>query len=315
MPAQGNAVVLTALGLEYDAIREFLEGIHPVSPVSGTQYETGTITGKEWSWQVTIARIGEGNTNAAVHCERVIRAFHPHVVLFVGVAGSLRRDSVRLGDVVVASRVAVYQGGKDGDRFRARAQTFECSHVMGQVAGKLSQRAHRGQWLRRLGVVPDPVPEVHLKPIATGDVVIDGEDGWARRLIEEHYNDAVAVEMESAGLLLAAHANGDLSAGVIRGISDLTVGKHQADSAGWQDRAARHAAGFGVELLAQLDPRQIPTWRDQAQWDHQRRHEEAARHPSGSSVNISGASIRYASGDYTEQTINYNYNGGSSGRP
>jgi adenosylhomocysteine nucleosidase len=115
MPAQGNAVVLTALGLEYEAVREFLDGVRPVPPLSGTQYETGSVTGEEWSWQVTIARIGEGSANTALHCERVIRAFQPHVVLFVGVAGSLRSGSVRLGDVVVATRVAVYQGGKDGE--------------------------------------------------------------------------------------------------------------------------------------------------------------------------------------------------------
>jgi hypothetical protein len=163
--------------------------------------------------------------------------------------------------------------------------------------------------------MPDPAPQVHLKPIATGDVVIDGEDGWTRRLIDEHYNDAVAVEMEGAGLFLAAHANGDLSAGVIRGISDLTVGKQQADSAGWQDRAARHAAGFGVELLAQLDPRQLPAWRDRAEKADQGRREGPSEDPSGASVNLSGASIRYANRDYQEQTINHNYYGGSSGRP
>jgi hypothetical protein len=222
---------------------------------------------------------------------------------------------VRLGDVVVATRVAVYQGGKDGERFRARPRTFECSHVIGQLAGRLAQRTYREQWLRRLAVVPDPAPEVHLKPIATGDVVIDGGGGWTRQLIDEHYNDAVAVEMEGAGLLLAAHANGGLSAAVIRGISDLTSGKQLTDSAGWQDRAARHAAAFAVELLAQLDPRQLPGWKEQAEPSGKPRREEPDGGPSGASINLSGASIRYAGRDYYEQTSNYNSPGSQPSPP
>jgi nucleoside phosphorylase len=307
---QGTAVVLTALGLEYEAVRELLEGVHPAPPRRGTQYETGSVAGGEWTWQVTIARIGEGNAVTALQCERVIQAFQPHLVLFVGVAGGLRPGSIRLGDIVVATRVALYQGGKDSDQFRARPRTIECSHVIEQLAGRLAQRAYRERWLRRLGVGPDQGPSVHLKPIATGDVVVDGEGSWTRHLLDAHYNDAVAVEMEGAGLLLAAHANDDLTAGVIRGISDLTAGKQQADSAGWQDRAARHAAAFGIELLAQLDPRQLPSWKEPSGETGRERREESAADPSSASgkVAVTG-SLRYAEGDYHEQVINYNYGG------
>jgi nucleoside phosphorylase len=315
MRPQGRAVVLTALGSEYEAVREFLEDVGPAPPhARGTRYETGTVAGAGWDWQVTVGQVGEGIANAAIHCERVIDTFTPHLVLFVGVAGSLRPDSVRLGDVVVATRVVHFQGGKDGDRFRARPRAFESSHHIEQLAMQLRQTAHRDGWLRRLGVMPERPPEVHLKPIASGDVVVDGERSKSRRLLDEHYNDAVAVEMEGVGLLHAAHLNDRVTAGVVRGISDLTLDKRRSDQAGWQERAARHAAAFTVELLAQLDPSSLPDWSSQPgrPAGGERARPAATEGPGQSARRPATTSNRHAGRDYFERsTVIHHYHGAS----
>jgi hypothetical protein len=99
---------------------------------------------------------------------------------------------------------------------------------------------------------------VHLKPVLAGEVVIDSRESRLYKFLRTHYNDAVAVEMEGVGLANAAHAAGGLPAMVVRGISDRAGQKTQTDAAGWQPCAAERAAAFAVELLATLNPNDLP---------------------------------------------------------
>jgi nucleoside phosphorylase len=57
--------------------------------------------------------------------------------------------------------------------------------------------------------------------------------------------------MESSGFLRATRAR-SIDALVVRGISDLVGSGSKSDTAGWQERAARHASAFAFELLAKL---------------------------------------------------------------
>src|SRR2546425_4639065 len=60
--------------------------------------------------------------------------------------------------------------------------------------------------------------------------------------------------MEAGGVLKAIHANGNIPALVIRGISDLLDNKAAADASGSQERAAQHVSAFAFEVLARLNP-------------------------------------------------------------
>jgi 8-oxo-dGTP diphosphatase len=94
---------------------------------------------------------------------------------------------------------------------------------------------------------------VHFKPIASGEVVLDSRKSPTAHLLHHFYNDAVAIDMEGAGMARASQLNHSLPALVIRGISDRTDGlKGNADAAGWQERAAEHAAAFAVALAAEI---------------------------------------------------------------
>lgn len=71
--------------------------------------------------------------------------------------------------------------------------------------------------------------------------------------LRRRYSDAIAVEMESAGIAHAGHLNRAYPTLTIRAISDAANGtKSVTDAAGWQARAAANAAAFAASLIEHL---------------------------------------------------------------
>ena len=247
------AVILTALLVERRAVRahlsDFQEEVHP----QGTIYDWGKFASPTGMWDVGIVEIGAGNPRAAMEAERAIAHFNPDVILFVGVAGGIKDKDVALGDVVASTKVYGYESGKAEHTFKPRAE-------IGRSAYSLEQRARAeaesGDWLKRLSVT-EPIPRVFVAPIAAGEKVISSTKSEVFQFLRSNYGDAVAVEMEGFGFLEAARANQQVSAMVIRGISDLIDNKAKVDKAGYQEIAARHASAFAFELLAKLQPNAI----------------------------------------------------------
>jgi len=243
-----EVVILTALDHEFKAVRTHLRGPQTLRHPEGTLFETGRAGGSGRS--IAVARTGQGNTPTALIAERAIVMFRPRALLFVGVAGGLRSD-VALGDVVVATKVYAFHGGKtESGQFLPRPQVWEAPHGLEQLAGYL---AGIGEWTRRL-TCEHHEPRVHLKPIAGGEVVVNCRSGETAEHLRRHFNDAVAVDMESVGVACAGHLNASLPVLSIRGISDLADGsKEVTDRAGWQVDAAAHAAAFALDLATSMD--------------------------------------------------------------
>jgi nucleoside phosphorylase len=243
------AVILTAIPVEYVAVRAHLtnlqEEIHP----EGTIYERGSFLSNGQLWQVGIVEIGAGNAEAAVETKRAIDYFKPSVVLFVGVAGGIK--DVALGDVVAATKVYGYESGKVVEEsFQPRPNTSLVSYRLEQRA---KAEARKEDWLQRIGEsIPTPKPRAFTGAIAAGDKVVASTNSDVYKLLRSNYGDALAVEMESHGFLKAVRANPEINALIIRGISDLIDGKSNADAAGSQEKAARHASAFAFEILAKL---------------------------------------------------------------
>ncbi|MDG6101405.1 5'-methylthioadenosine/S-adenosylhomocysteine nucleosidase [Dactylosporangium aurantiacum] len=240
-------VVLTALNLEYQAIRDQLVRTHVHRHRAGTRFEVGTLAGGRC--RIALALVGKGNNPAAVLAERAMAEFDPQAVLFVGVAGSLW-PGIALGDVVVATHVYAYHGGtSEDDGLKARPRVWEVPHEPDQIARHL---ARDGGWARRLPPTV-PVPPVHFGPIAAGEVVQDSAVAAHAVWVRQHYNDALAIEMEAAGVAQAGHLNRSLPVVVVRGISDMADGtKTATDGVNWQPRAVANAAAFAVALAEQL---------------------------------------------------------------
>lgn len=247
-------VILTALELERRAVGERMACVSAHRLDSGTRFEVGYV-GNDPSRRIALAAIGVGTGSAAAITALAIAEFRPAAVLFVGVAGGLRAW-LALGDVVVATRVYSYQGGRvDPGRVLGRPRSWDAAHDLEQTARHVSRRVH---WYTG----PQPAPSVHFDPIAAGDAVLNDRDSALARWLQEHYNDAVAVEMESSGVAQAGHLLHSTPTLTIRGISDFADGAKQVtDDGGSQSLAAGNAAAFACTLASQLAAEQDTTTR------------------------------------------------------
>lgn len=255
MEPQADVVILTALVVEFEAVsallREKSQLVHP----EGTRFVKGTLPGAAGT--VAVARIGPGNLTSAVATERSREWLHPRALLFVGVAGGLKPEA-ELGNVVVATKIYHLHPGKETPAgFTARPVPGAVSHELEQAAGMALGSKSWQAW------VPEAVrttwraagPQVLFQPIIAGEVVLNSSDTPLRDQIKFHYGDAVAIEMESAGVARAADFSRNLQIITLRGISDhADAGKADADASGSQYRASAHAAAAMAAVVCELLP-------------------------------------------------------------
>lgn len=248
---QGRAVILTALRVEYQAVRAHLNDLREET-YRGMVYERGMFTIGQRSWEVGIAEIGAGNAGAALEADKAITHFQPDIIFFVGVAGGIK--DVTIGDVVVADKVYGYESAKLKDGMvLARPNVGESSYALIQRA---RAEARKTDWLQRTQHCDhslNPHPQIHIGAIAAGEKVVADIRSDVYQFLYRYFNDTLAVEMEGRGLLQAAHGNEPVQALVIRGISDLIENKSEADKRGTQELASCYASAFAFEILAKLD--------------------------------------------------------------
>jgi adenosylhomocysteine nucleosidase len=239
-------VILTAMNLEYKAVQARLPDTTVQTHPKGTRFEVGHLGNSDV--RVALALVGKGNQPAAVITERAVSHFNPVAIIFVGVAGALQ-PHLALGDVVVANPVYAYHGAtSEDDRTTARPRTWELSHRAHQIAAHVERDV---DWARQLPEGNEP--RVHFGPVAAGEIALYSGAADVRRWLREHYNDALAVEMEAAGVAQAGHLNDGLPAIMVRGISDFgDHTKSATDREGWQPRAVASAAAFASALAASL---------------------------------------------------------------
>src|SRR6266511_1760453 len=202
MPNLHCAIILTALRVEYLAVRKHLINIEEAVHPQGDVYETGIFEGENRQWKVGIVEIGAGNPGAAQATERAIEYFKPEVAFFVGVAGGIK--DVSLGDVVAATKAYGYESGKEKTKFLPRPDVGQSTHRMVQRA---RAEGRKENWFKRLGYQVSTTPTVHVGPIAAGEKVIASTQSKVFEFLRSNYGDALAVEMEGRGFLQATHAH------------------------------------------------------------------------------------------------------------
>ena len=239
-----DILVVTALGLEFQAVEELLIQVEDLRHPTGAYYKRGTFSA-EPGFSVAIVECGPGNVNAAQETERALPFFTPKYVFFVGVAGGIK--DVNIGDVVVSSEVIHYEGGKATEVYKPRLSSIRGSYELVSLAKLIARDA---RWQHRIS---DGVSnfKADVKPIAAGEQVVASQRSVVYEILSTYVSQAIAVEMEGFGVLAPLDAHGAKGI-VIRGISDLLENKENADASGSQPLAARNAAAFFAEMLTSL---------------------------------------------------------------
>lgn len=263
-----TVVILCAIGDELTQLRRQMElhGDVTENPqADGAVYLTVDFAGAAVDWTVHAAMTEQTNAAAASGAASAVMTYRPHIILFVGIAGSVA-DDVQLGDVVAADVVVDYEVGKAKPAKGNQPSVYEPRPLQQRSSFGLLQWAGivrtDSRWRERI-VEYNPKligePNVHTEPIAAGSKVVADSESDVAQLIRQTAPRAVAVEMEGAGFLGAVHRFSDVDGLLVRGISDLVDGKSQSDGEGWRHQAVANASAFVFELLARYKPAPKPT--------------------------------------------------------
>ncbi|MBC2902551.1 substrate-binding domain-containing protein [Streptomyces cupreus] len=241
-------MIFTALPVEYEKVERHLKAAGatrsgPDELDGGTRAAVYELSGRV-PWRVYLAKTGTGNTTTATAVSSWLAKVQPEAAFFVGIAAG-RKDAVPR-DVVISETVYEYQRGKQSEQgFHARPRSWE---PPGEVLSTAEQVADE--------LTPLITGSIHVKPIASGDTVIDSPYAPEHRIIRTHYEDTAAIETEGAGFARAvqSRASTGLKWLLIRGISDLADGdKKGLEAADGQKDAALNAAHVAVRILLALD--------------------------------------------------------------
>ncbi|PHN02322.1 5'-methylthioadenosine/S-adenosylhomocysteine nucleosidase family protein [Flavilitoribacter nigricans] len=246
-----KVVILSPLHLELQACMEHFSDVRSISKGAynyfTAQHETNYTT-----LDLIFRETGAGLQAVSQETERAIRDWEPTVVLLVGIAGSIKDAGI--GDLVIASKAYGYDAGKETEKgYVARPDVVPTTPLMLELAKKVK---HDKQW-QRFATGTGYTPEIYFGPIAAGDKVVAFTGSKTYEIIKTHFNDTLAVEMESIGFAKICLHYPLIQCLNIRGISDQVDGKSHADAGGSQPKAAAVAAAFMRGFIDELDPVQF----------------------------------------------------------
>ncbi|GAB3719465.1 hypothetical protein GCM10027592_63030 [Spirosoma flavus] len=240
-----KVLIITALGLEFKAVEEYITNLVPEThPLTGSTYVLGEYQALSCKYKVMLLEAGAGNNRAADETSRALQYFNPDFLFFVGVAGGVK--DVKIGDVVASSKIIGYEVGKADDNFKPRLDIMPASYFLEQLARRVKRE---GKWLEKIKTsVSSGNPVAYVQPIVAGEKVVISNKSEAYKIISTFCSDAIAVDMEGIGFLIAARPYG-VEAIEIRGISDMLQKKEEADASGSQPEAAGNAAAFTFAMI------------------------------------------------------------------
>jgi len=226
-----DIIIYTAIPEEFEAVTKHLSDKEDTFLEStGTFYQIGHYN----NFTIAVTQTEAGNVKAASEVERGINNFSPKYIFFVGVAGGLK--DVKIGDVVVGTKVYSFEIGKEAEVYKPRFEFGISSYALTQKAKALQ---NKNTWQEKIVSTKFnqnfDTPKVYIKPIAAGEKVVANRDSAPYKFLE------------------AVRPYTNISALLLRGISDLVDGKSTADNSGSQLVASSNVAAFAFAVIDLLD--------------------------------------------------------------
>jgi nucleoside phosphorylase len=254
-----RALILTTVVHEKHAVKAHLSNPEPLIGENNGLYEYGRFADPAGDWLVVHAFTSQGNSDATLVAATAHQEFGSFdVLMFVGVAGSLKED-IKIGGIVVGDYVYNGHAAKvEDDETLARPQAFPAARALLSAAQWLIYTEHWQELIRgtKKTSLPDPSnypcefpPSADIKGIVSGEEMVAGSKSPRFVFLRSHFNNCGAVEMEGWGVMNAAHHQ-NTPAIIVRGISDMCAGKDHEKDQLHQPIAAIHAAAFAFSILS-----------------------------------------------------------------
>jgi nucleoside phosphorylase len=254
-----RALIITTVVHESRAVKAHLTNLEILIGDKGAFYEYGRFSDPAGDWLVVHAITSQGNSDAVLVTSKAFQEFGSfQVLMFVGVAGSLKED-IPIGSVVVGDYVYNGHSAKVED-----TETLGRPHGLAPALELLTAARgliYLGEWIdlirapvgmdlpNKADYPCDFPPSAFIKGVVSGEEVVAGDKSARYAILRSHFNDAGAVEMEGWGVMNAARYE-NASAIIVRGISDMCAGKDHAKDRLHQPIAAAHAAAFAFSILS-----------------------------------------------------------------
>jgi nucleoside phosphorylase len=240
-----EVLILTAADIEYDSVidlagvRSTLKARRRVAGVR-TFIDLGFPGIAVWAFQCRKGSVGPGSSLDVL--KDALNALDPKplAVINTGIAFGLKPEKQRMGDILVAEQIRLYELERRGAIRITRGDKISCSPLLFSWF-----RDFRADWA--LSSRPALRPSVRCGLILSGEKLADDKEFISELLRIEP--EAIGGEMEAAGVYAAAAGEHlqHVHWTVVKGICDWGIGK--ADS--YQAIAARNAIDFVFHVLGQ----------------------------------------------------------------
>lgn len=215
---------------------------------SQSYFQLGTI-GEARVWHVQTEMGSNGQAGSRTTITEGIQALAPRAVILLGIAGGAQPESQVVGDILVSQRLMIYHNLRLGTNPETQALDMRARGVRVMASTRLLNRFRSG-WraIQFTAWERNTLPQVIFGLMLSGDFLIDYQP-FLDQLIQLE-PDTIGYEMEAAGLYDAATLFGTDWI-VVKAISDFGNGLKRMNKSANQLLAARNAARFVLEILAQ----------------------------------------------------------------